>query len=136
MWVRILHEKLVLSLSSILGTGGIWAVNSGVENLAYIQIVAGPIPAPPTKKETMNNLTDNAKLVLERRYLKKDDDGNVIEKPEDLFSRVAYNVASAGKQYGLDDTKIYLNADKYYVCMRNLDFVIYYIGFCARWSSF
>ncbi|MCA9427924.1 MAG: hypothetical protein KC994_22785, partial [Candidatus Omnitrophica bacterium] len=35
------------------------------------------------------HLTDNARRVLERRYLKRDDRGNLLEKPEDMFHRVA-----------------------------------------------
>ena len=41
-------------------------------------------------------LADNARVVLERRYLAKDDAGNLIETPEDLFRRVADNIARAG----------------------------------------
>jgi ribonucleoside-diphosphate reductase alpha chain len=45
-------------------------------------------------------LTGNARYVLERRYLKRGPDGRVIEEPEDMFARVARNVASAEAQYG------------------------------------
>jgi len=38
-------------------------------------------------------LSDNARRVLERRYLKKDSDGNVTETPEELFRRVARHAA-------------------------------------------
>ena len=40
-------------------------------------------------------LSDNAVKVLEKRYLKKDDNGKPIETPEDLFRRVAKNIATA-----------------------------------------
>ncbi|NLT27638.1 MAG: hypothetical protein GXX97_01015, partial [Dehalococcoidales bacterium] len=46
------------------------------------------------------SLTDNALQVLERRYLKKDKQGNVIETPEELFRRVAHTIASAETKYG------------------------------------
>lgn len=46
------------------------------------------------------HLSDNARRVLERRYLKKDSNGNVIETPEELFRRVARHVAFAEKKYG------------------------------------
>lgn len=39
-------------------------------------------------------LTDNAKLVLEKRYLWKDAEGRSIESPDELFARVAGAVAS------------------------------------------
>ena len=34
-------------------------------------------------------LSENALKVLERRYLKKDEEGRVIETPEEMFLRVA-----------------------------------------------
>ena len=44
-------------------------------------------------------LTDNARRVLESRYLKKDRDGRLIEEPEEMLRRVAANVASAERNY-------------------------------------
>ncbi len=40
-------------------------------------------------------LSDNARVVLERRYLAKDDRGMPVETPEQLFRRVADNIAQA-----------------------------------------
>jgi ribonucleoside-diphosphate reductase alpha chain len=39
--------------------------------------------------------SENAKIVLSRRYLKKDSEGNPIESPEQMFDRVAKAVAFA-----------------------------------------
>ena len=44
-------------------------------------------------------LTPNARLVLEKRYLKKDTRGLPVESPEDMFRRMASNVASADLIY-------------------------------------
>ncbi|MBU4055970.1 MAG: hypothetical protein KKA41_16555, partial [Proteobacteria bacterium] len=41
------------------------------------------------------SLAENAKIILEKRYLKKDGQGKVIEKPEDLFKRVSKTIADA-----------------------------------------
>ncbi|MEI6144311.1 MAG: adenosylcobalamin-dependent ribonucleoside-diphosphate reductase, partial [Candidatus Berkelbacteria bacterium] len=38
-------------------------------------------------------------MVLERRYLKKDEDGKLIETPRDMFMRVATTIAQADKTY-------------------------------------
>ncbi|MBW2708200.1 MAG: vitamin B12-dependent ribonucleotide reductase [Deltaproteobacteria bacterium] len=46
------------------------------------------------------DLSDNAVRVLERRYLKRDKEGRVIESPEQMFSRVAAYIAKAEKRYG------------------------------------
>ncbi len=42
-------------------------------------------------------LSKNAMFVLEKRYLKKDSNGNIIETPEELFARVAKSIAAADK---------------------------------------
>lgn len=54
------------------------------------------------RKELIKNkvsITDNAKTVLERRYLAKDEKGKVCETPEELFARVAINISLADKKY-------------------------------------
>ncbi len=45
------------------------------------------------------NLTENAITVLERRYLKKNPEGKVIETPKQMFWRVARNIARADLLY-------------------------------------
>jgi ribonucleoside-diphosphate reductase alpha chain len=44
-------------------------------------------------------LSENARLVLERRYLAKDDTGTPVETPDQLFRRVAHNIAEAELLY-------------------------------------
>jgi ribonucleoside-diphosphate reductase alpha chain len=44
-------------------------------------------------------LSDNARLVLERRYLAKDETGAPVETPGQLFRRVAHNIAQAELLY-------------------------------------
>jgi ribonucleoside-diphosphate reductase alpha chain len=44
-------------------------------------------------------LSRNAVTVLEKRYLKRDKDGKVLEKPEDMFRRVASAIASADNNF-------------------------------------
>jgi ribonucleoside-diphosphate reductase alpha chain len=51
-------------------------------------------------------LTQNALKVLEKRYLKKDETGKVVETPEELFRRVAKTVASADANYGASEKDI------------------------------
>ncbi len=44
-------------------------------------------------------LTQNGRLLLESRYLRKDPSGRPVETPEEMFARVASNVACAENQY-------------------------------------
>src|SRR5215831_14299045 len=47
-------------------------------------------------------LSPNALVVLERRYLKKDDAGRPVERPDEMFARVARAVAAPDANYGQD----------------------------------
>ncbi len=65
-------------------------------------------------------LSNNALAVLSKRYLKKDEAGNPIEQPEDMFKRVANNISQAEKLYG-GDPKEY--EEQFYDLMTNLYFL-------------
>jgi len=67
-------------------------------------------------------LTKNAVTVLERRYLKKDCQGRIIESPADMFRRVADAVAAADKKFN-SDADIISVAEKFYAFMSNLEFL-------------
>lgn len=67
-------------------------------------------------------LTPNAIKVLEKRYLAKDQNGNVIEKPEDMFMRVAKAVALADKNYN-KDVDINKTASEFYEAISSLKFI-------------
>ncbi len=41
------------------------------------------------------SLSKNSRVILGKRYLKKDSKGNIIETPEELFARVAKSIAAA-----------------------------------------
>lgn len=69
------------------------------------------------------DLAPNALTVLERRYLKKDEDGNPIEKPSDMFRRVAENIASAEKSFGKSADEVDEVAHKFYDLMTSLEFL-------------
>jgi len=68
------------------------------------------------------NLTQNALVVLQRRYLKKDEKGRVIETPEEMFRRVSQNIAAAETLYNprADVKKI---EDDFFEAMANLEFL-------------
>ena len=68
-------------------------------------------------------LSDNALKVLERRYLKKDKEGRVIESPDELFRRVAHTVASVEKAYGRNEAQVRDLESKFYNMMTNLEFM-------------
>ncbi|HLZ68838.1 MAG TPA: adenosylcobalamin-dependent ribonucleoside-diphosphate reductase [Dehalococcoidia bacterium] len=69
------------------------------------------------------SLSENARVVLERRYLAKDDDGQPIETPEQLFRRVAGNLAQAERNYGADDARLAEVEELFYRTLTSLDFL-------------
>ncbi|NSW92660.1 MAG: TSCPD domain-containing protein [Firmicutes bacterium] len=68
------------------------------------------------------NLTDNAIKVLEKRYLAKDENGNLLENPEAMFRRVAKTVAEADSGY-VDSSKLKEIEDEFFEMMANLEFL-------------
>ena len=67
-------------------------------------------------------LSENAVKVLQKRYLKKDHDGRVIENPEDMFRRVARFVASADKLYD-KNAAVQETESVFFDMMVNLEFM-------------
>ncbi len=68
-------------------------------------------------------LSPNARTVLERRYLAKDDRGRVIETPEQLFRRVAHNVALAEERYGATPAQVAAVEARFYELMTSFRFL-------------
>ena len=69
-------------------------------------------------------VSDNARTVLERRYLKKGMKGDPLETPEEMVARVAYNIALAeGLYYGALPEVVLRWAEAYYALMLRLDFL-------------
>lgn len=62
-------------------------------------------------------LAENARTVLARRYLKKNDRGEPIEGPRDLFWRVADVIASQDGRYGTTDEEVLERTERFYRLM-------------------
>ena len=68
------------------------------------------------------DLTQNALTVLRKRYLQRDPQGNVTETPEEMFRRVAKNVAQADLLYD-PKTPLSPTEEAFYDLMTSLDFL-------------
>lgn len=66
------------------------------------------------------NLTVNARTILERRYLLRDENKQLSETPEGLFRRVANHVATGDSKFGLDHSEW---SDKYYEILSSTRFL-------------
>ncbi|MEM2796235.1 MAG: adenosylcobalamin-dependent ribonucleoside-diphosphate reductase [Candidatus Hadarchaeales archaeon] len=65
-------------------------------------------------------LTVNALEVLRERYLLKDENGNIIETPAQMFSRVAKAIAEVDRKFGEDPEKTY---EEFFKAMSRLEFL-------------
>uniref|UniRef100_A0A7C4EL01 Vitamin B12-dependent ribonucleotide reductase n=1 Tax=Thermodesulfovibrio aggregans TaxID=86166 RepID=A0A7C4EL01_9BACT len=68
-------------------------------------------------------LSQNAREVLKRRYLKKDEEGKIIETPEELFRRVAVAIAEVDAFYGKSETEVTKTKEIFYELIATLKFL-------------
>lgn len=67
-------------------------------------------------------LTKNALTVLERRYLKRDKQGNVLETPVQMFQRVARTIAEVERKFD-EQADVAALTDAFYSMMARLEFL-------------
>jgi ribonucleoside-diphosphate reductase alpha chain len=77
---------------------------------------------PTVSKRPAPRISPNALKVLKKRYLAKDDQGRVVETPQELFERVARNIAQAERLYGTD-AEVDRAYEQFYALMAELDFL-------------
>ncbi len=78
--------------------------------------------APAASKRPAPRISPNALKVLQKRYLSKDENGRVVETPQELFERVARNIAQAERHYGTD-ADVEQAYERFYSVMAELDFL-------------
>ncbi len=69
------------------------------------------------------NISPNALKVLEKRYLRKNEEGKTVEIPEEMFRRVAKNIASVDLNYGRSKSDVEYVEEKFYNLMMSLKFL-------------
>jgi ribonucleoside-diphosphate reductase alpha chain len=69
------------------------------------------------------DLSENCLKVLEKRYLKRNEDGTVIETAVDMFTRVARTIAEGDLAYGKSDADVERTATEFYRLMTSLEFL-------------
>jgi ribonucleoside-diphosphate reductase alpha chain len=67
-------------------------------------------------------LTPNALTVLGSRYLRKDEQSNVVESPDEMFHRVANNIAQADLLYD-GNADLHKTEDEFYRILSSLEFL-------------
>ncbi|MFA5073733.1 MAG: vitamin B12-dependent ribonucleotide reductase [Nitrospirota bacterium] len=77
----------------------------------------------PSLSNKSIRLSENCLTVLEKRYLKRNEEGVVIETAADMFSRVARAIADADRAYGRSALEIEKTADEFFRLMTALEFL-------------
>lgn len=92
------------------------------------------VSEPKSKESNLNNsqekiplqelkLSPNALKVLEKRYLKKNSEGKIIESPDEMFRRVASTITSADAFYGKSVEEMKMTEEEFYMMMTSLEFL-------------
>ncbi len=69
------------------------------------------------------NLSENSLKVLEKRYLKRNEDGAVVETAVDMFMRVSRTIAGADAAYGAGAADVEKTGAEFYRMMTALEFL-------------
>ncbi|MCF7873611.1 MAG: vitamin B12-dependent ribonucleotide reductase [Candidatus Omnitrophica bacterium] len=67
--------------------------------------------------------SENAIVVLKRRYLKKDDKGQIVENPRQMLRRVAKAISSVEQKYGVGQQEVDNLENLFFKAMENLEFM-------------
>ncbi|MFA5039097.1 MAG: vitamin B12-dependent ribonucleotide reductase [Candidatus Omnitrophota bacterium] len=68
-------------------------------------------------------LSENSLRVLEKRYLKKDENGKVVETPQEMFTRVAKSISAADRLYRKTEDEINALQRSFFDMMERLEFM-------------
>ena len=68
-------------------------------------------------------LTENARVVVEKRYLRKGEDGEYAEDSLGMFRRVADALAEPDRRYGATDEQVEETAQRFYEIMATLEYL-------------
>jgi ribonucleoside-diphosphate reductase alpha chain len=104
-------------------------IDKGHARIAKAYILYRQKRAEIRKAKTMLGVVDELKLplnsilVLERRYLQKDENGKVIESTGQMFRRIAKGVAEVEKRYGKKSAEVKELENGFYRMMTSLEFI-------------
>jgi ribonucleoside-diphosphate reductase alpha chain len=90
-------------------------------------LVSGPIgdetvTIPSDLRTRPIHLTDNARTVLQKRYLRRGEDGKPAENEHEMFWRVAYNIALAEASHGGTSDTVQQMARRFFEMLTDLRF--------------
>jgi ribonucleoside-diphosphate reductase alpha chain len=76
-----------------------------------------------TEEFTPAVISDNARVVLDKRYLQKNDAGDLIESPEGMFRRVAKSLAAPEFKYEKTPDEVAVIEENFFQMMASLEYL-------------
>jgi len=76
-----------------------------------------------TEEFTPAVISDNARVVLDKRYLQKNDAGDIIEDPEGMFRRVAKSLAAPEFKYEKTPDEVAVIEESFFQMMASLEYL-------------
>ena len=90
------------------------------------------IPNKPVSETTKSSkISENAKVVLKKRYLRKNANGEIVETPEEMFNRVAKAISQPELIYTNEEQRSVIESS-FNQMMIDLDFVAIYQQLVCR----
>jgi ribonucleoside-diphosphate reductase alpha chain len=116
------HQKLPASVGNPTAENSPSRDPCGSFLAPSLSIIASQTMSAPSSFATRiePELTGNGIEVLRARYLKKNDHGQIVETPSEMFARVARHVAEVERRYAGDPAT---TADAFYEAMARLEFL-------------
>ncbi|MFW6195618.1 MAG: adenosylcobalamin-dependent ribonucleoside-diphosphate reductase, partial [Chloroflexota bacterium] len=120
------EEETAARLLDALKERGMLQDAEGAESVAR-DVFGGGAPNQESSVETAGfkpaDIIKNAEVVLEKRYLMRDKNGELAEDPQGMFRRVADALAAPDRNYGAGDAQVKETADAFYQMMSSLEFL-------------
>ena len=124
-----LKPKEIPAVEQVQDLVEIILIENGHASTAKAYILYRQKRAEIRKAKTMLGIVDELKLplnsilVLERRYLQKDENGKVVESTGQMFRRIAKGIAQVEKQYGKSDSEVKALEDEFHRIMTSFEFI-------------
>ncbi len=77
----------------------------------------------PTEEFTPAEISENARVVLDKRYLQKNDDGEIVESPDGMFRRVAKALSAPEFKYEKTPQEVAEIEEGFYQIMASLEYL-------------
>ncbi len=75
------------------------------------------------RRNFKTNLSMNALKVIAARYVVRDEQGSIVETPNEMFGRVARALAEVEKDYGIGEDSVAALSEKFKTIMMNAEFI-------------